>query len=65
MIATQEQINSLMEMGAKFKQYAPHFNGPTTPESAVRDVRNVWEKASVENGDGGAFVSQHGNKQWL
>ncbi|KAK7750932.1 hypothetical protein SLS62_007064 [Diatrype stigma] len=62
---TQEQIDSLMEMGAKFQQYAPHFKGPSTPDLAVRDVRNVWEKASIENGDGGAFVSHYGNKQWL
>jgi hypothetical protein len=49
----------------QYKQYAPHFTGPARPEDAVRDVISVWEKASVENGDGGAFVSHLGSKQWL
>jgi hypothetical protein len=49
----------------KFLQYQPDFKGPSTPEVAVQAVISVWEKASVENGDGGSFVSHHGNKQWL
>jgi hypothetical protein len=62
---TEEEGKKAMALGMKFKQYAPHFNGPSTPESAVKDVILVFEKASVENGDGGAFVSHLGNKQWL
>lgn len=49
----------------KFAEYAPGFTGPATAESAIKDVISVWEKASIENGDGGAYVSHHGNKQWL
>lgn len=52
-------------MMGKFQQYAPHFTGPVPPKDAIRDVISVWERASVENGDGGSFVSHHGNKQWL
>ncbi|RYP51125.1 hypothetical protein DL768_003472 [Monosporascus sp. mg162] len=62
---TQEQLQTLGRMMEKFQQYAPDFKGPTTPELAVKDVISVWEKASVENGDGGTFVSHKGNKQWL
>ncbi|KAK4247293.1 hypothetical protein C7999DRAFT_41356 [Corynascus novoguineensis] len=63
--ATPEQLKSLEQLFMQYKQYAPHFTGPARPEDAVQDVISVWEKASVENGDGGAFVSHLGNKQWL
>lgn len=49
----------------KFKQFAPDFTGPATPEAAIKDVISVFEKASVANGDGGAYLSHFGNKQWL
>jgi hypothetical protein len=54
-----------MAMFSKFKEYAPDFSGPITVEESVKLVRAVWDKASVANGDGGTFVSQFGNKQWL
>ncbi|KAL2130279.1 hypothetical protein VTI74DRAFT_6673 [Chaetomium olivicolor] len=63
--ATPEQLKSLEQLLRQYKEYAPHFTGPARPEDAVRDVISVWERASVENGDGGAFVSHLGNKQWL
>ncbi|RDA93283.1 hypothetical protein CP533_2048 [Ophiocordyceps camponoti-saundersi (nom. inval.)] len=63
--ATPEQMQSLGGLVQKFIQYAPHFTGPATPEAAIRDVISVWERASLENGDGGSYVSHHGNKQWL
>jgi len=50
---------------AKFAKYAPHFRGPITPEESVKAVMNVVANASIEKGDGGAFVSHFGNKQWL
>lgn len=49
----------------KFLAYAPHFRGPITPEESVKRMMEVVESKSVENGDGGAFVSHFGNKQWL
>lgn len=54
-----------MAMFGKFKEYAPNFSGPIPVEESVKLVRAVWDKASVANGDGGAFVSHYGNKQWL
>ncbi|KAK3305990.1 uncharacterized protein B0T15DRAFT_556605 [Chaetomium strumarium] len=62
---TPEQQQKLEDVFARFKSYAPHFSGPARPEDAVRDVISVWERASVEKGDGGSFVSHLGNKQWL
>ncbi|KAK4119717.1 NAD(P)-binding protein [Parathielavia appendiculata] len=62
---TQEQQRKLESVFAQFTEYAPHFSGPARPEDAVRDVISVLERASVENGDGGSFVSHLGNKQWL
>lgn len=49
----------------KLASYAPHFKGPITPEESVKAVRSVWEKASIEEGYGGAFISHLGNKQWV
>lgn len=49
----------------KFLEYAPHFRGPITPEESVKLCIEVIGSKSVENGDGGAFVSQFGNQQWL
>lgn len=42
-----------------------NFTGAASPESSVKDVISVYEKASVANGDGGSFVSHFGNKTWL
>ncbi|KAL4797712.1 hypothetical protein BDV19DRAFT_387140 [Aspergillus venezuelensis] len=63
--ATPEQLQAAMGIIRKFQAYAPNFRGPVSPETAVRRVLGVWERAIVENGDRGAFVSQYGNKTWL
>jgi hypothetical protein len=49
----------------KFATYAPHFKGPISAEESVKAVLSVAKRASVEGGDGGAFISHLGNKQWL
>ena len=58
-------MKKVMGMFGKFQAYAPHFTGPSTPESSVKDMMSVIEKASIAAGDGGSFVSHLGNKQWL
>ncbi|KAI0448765.1 hypothetical protein F5B21DRAFT_518678 [Xylaria acuta] len=63
--ATATQMASLLIMMAGFRAYAPHFVDPATPEEAIGDVISVWERASIEKGDAGHFVSHLGNKQWL
>ncbi|KAK7948803.1 uncharacterized protein PG986_009689 [Apiospora aurea] len=60
-----EQQAGLGRMMQSFKEYAPHFEKPATPEEAIRDVIKVWENSSIENGNGGAFLSHKGTKQWL
>ena len=64
-LVTEESMPKMMAMGAKFSKYAPHFKGPDPVTLAVARVISVFEKASIEKGDGGAFVSQFGNKTWL
>ncbi|GIK00981.1 hypothetical protein Aspvir_005011 [Aspergillus viridinutans] len=63
--ATPEEIQGLMGFMGKLQTYAPHFKGPITPEESVKHVREVWEKASIKDGSGGAFVSHFRNKQWV
>ncbi|PLB41381.1 putative short chain dehydrogenase [Aspergillus candidus] len=63
--ATPEEMKSMMGLMGKIVAYAPHFKGPITPEESVRHVRSTWEKASIEGGYGGAFVSHFGDKQWV
>jgi hypothetical protein len=62
---SEEDGAKLAKQGAKFVAYAPHFTGPLTPEESVKAVLDVVEKASLANGDGGAYLSHFGNKQWL
>ncbi|XXH01302.1 hypothetical protein Hte_007658 [Hypoxylon texense] len=62
----ETELKHLEEMGQTFAKNAPpDFKGAITPEESVRSVMEVINKASVERGDGGSFVSHHGNKQWL
>ncbi|KAI8948523.1 NAD(P)-binding protein [Xylaria longipes] len=63
--ATDAQKQRFAGYLQSLKPYAPHFTGPKTTESAVEDLLAIVGKSSVENGDGGSFVSQFGTKQWL
>ncbi|RDL35889.1 Uncharacterized protein BP5553_06501 [Venustampulla echinocandica] len=62
---TEKELQIVGALAAKFQTYAPHFQGPMTPEASVKQVISVYEKASLANGDGGSFVSHLGTKQWL
>lgn len=61
---TAEEIEGAKAMGTVFTEYAPDFRGPITPQTSVKMVLDVVEKATIET-MGGAFVSHYGNKQWL
>lgn len=63
--ATEEQMQGLGGLMGSLAKFAPDFAGPSPPESAVKAVISVMDNASVEKGDGGAFLSHFGNKQWL
>jgi hypothetical protein len=52
-------------MVAAFKGYAPHWEGAISPEESATAVLSVINKASIEAGNGGSFVSHYGNNQWL
>ncbi|KAI0157861.1 hypothetical protein GGR52DRAFT_564403 [Hypoxylon sp. FL1284] len=62
---TPEQLEKMGAMFARFQKYQPDFTGPITPDVSVRCMKNVWESKSVENGDGGLFLSHLGTKQWI
>jgi hypothetical protein len=64
LVGTTEELGKLGPLGEKFAKYQPNFTGPVTPEHAVADIKAVWESTTAEE-DGGAFLSQFGNKQWL
>ncbi|KAF2235985.1 NAD(P)-binding protein [Viridothelium virens] len=62
---TPEQIEGGKAMAAQFKEYAPDFSGPISPQTSVEMVMRVLEEKSVEKGDGGRFVSHKGDQRWL
>ncbi|PQE21778.1 short chain dehydrogenase protein [Rutstroemia sp. NJR-2017a BBW] len=62
---TQEQMKGLTTFMAKIQAYAPHFKGAVSVDEAIQTIRSLWERASIETGYSGAFVSQFGNKQWM
>ena len=62
---TPEQQGVVRALLEKFKVYAPDFKGPDSPLDSVKAVLSVVEKCSMENGDGGAFLSHFGNRQWI
>ena len=62
---TEDQMPKMGEIMKKLSAYAPHFTGPEAPEPAVKDVLSVINRSSVENGNGGTFVSHFGDKQWI
>ncbi|KAK0507094.1 hypothetical protein JMJ35_010552 [Cladonia borealis] len=62
---TPKQTEGLMKFMGRAQAYAPHFKGPVPVEEAVKTIRSLWERASIETGYAGAFVSHFGNKQWV
>ena len=64
-VETGGKIQEGSEMPMKFMKYAPHFKGPISPAESVSAMLGVVERAGVDNGYAGAFVSHFGNKQWI
>ncbi len=62
-VSEKEQKNLMVDT-QRFMKYAPHFSGLATPAESVALVRKVIENSSIENGDGGTYVFQFGDKQW-
>jgi hypothetical protein len=61
---TTEQLKKAQRMFGMFLKMKPDLR-PLSPEESVWMCLDVTNKASVEKGDGGRFLSQHGNKEWL
>ena len=64
-VESDEDKQKVGAMFGQFQAYAPDFTGPVPPEDAVKSVLAVIEKASIEGGYAGDFISHKGNKQWL
>ena len=60
-----EDMIAFQDMASKFAAYAQHATAPITTQESVSLMLNLFERSSIEKGNGGAFVSHFGNKQWL
>lgn len=59
-------MKAVMEQGAAFKRYAPHYQGFDTPAQSVEKILEQIYKASLEAGYGGEFISHLGKgEKWL
>ncbi|KAI1172256.1 NAD(P)-binding protein [Nemania sp. FL0916] len=62
---TPEQQANLDELLAKFSRYSTTFKGLDSPKDSVAAVLSVVNNCSLENSDGGRFLSHFGNEKWL
>jgi hypothetical protein len=54
-----------MAMFAKFKAYSPTFEGVAKPEDAVTSILALVNKATVDSGYAGVFLSHTEKKPYL
>lgn len=54
-----------MAMFGKFKQYSPTFLGPSRPEDSAKSVLALVDKATVDGGYAGVFLSHTESKPYL
>ena len=54
-----------MALFGKFKEYSPTFQGPTKPEDSVKSVLRLVNKATVDGGYAGVFISHTEGKPYL
>ncbi|KAI5357044.1 Putative short-chain dehydrogenase/reductase SDR, NAD(P)-binding domain superfamily [Septoria linicola] len=60
----EEEIAGYQKLGAQFAEIAPDFKGPIASLDSVKMQLEVIDRATVAE-FGGAFVSHHGDKNWL
>lgn len=65
LIETEEEGELAMAMFGKFKEYSPTFQGPTKPEDTVKSVLALVNKATVDSGYAGVFISHTEGKPYL
>ncbi|KXT09568.1 hypothetical protein AC579_713 [Pseudocercospora musae] len=61
---TEEKLQGMQKLGGKVAAYAPDFKGPISVQESVESQLQVIDKATVET-YGSAFVSHHGDRNWL
>lgn len=65
MIETEEDGKLAMALFEKFKEYSPTFQGPTKPEDSVKSVLGLVNKATIDGGYAGVFISHTEGKPYL
>jgi len=65
LIETDEDGQRAMAMFEKLKIYSPEFKGPMSTEESVTSVLALVEKASIEGGYAGVFVSAKEGKLYI
>jgi hypothetical protein len=65
LIATEEEEQRAMAMFQKFKDYSPTFQRPMKPEDSVKSVLALMNKATVNGGYAGIFISHTEGKLYL
>jgi hypothetical protein len=64
-IENEEEGKLAIAMLAIFKQYSPTFEGPSKPEDSVRSVLALIDKAIIDGGYAGIFISHTESKPYL
>lgn len=64
-VETEEEGKRAMAMFAKFKIYSPTFEGPLTKEDTVKSVLALVNKATVNSGYAGIFISHKEKTPYL
>jgi hypothetical protein len=65
LIETEEEGQRAMAMFQKFKDYSPTFKGPSPPEESVTSILALVNKATVDGGYAGVFISHTEKKPYL
>ena len=64
-LATEEEGKLAMAMFGKFKEYSPTFQAPTKVDESVKSVLALIDKATVDGGYAGIFISHTGKKPYI
>ncbi|KAL7904442.1 hypothetical protein GGI35DRAFT_472385 [Trichoderma velutinum] len=64
-IATEEEGQRALAMFQKFKDYSPNFQGPMKPEDSVKSILTLVNKATVDSGYAGVFISHKEEKPYI
>lgn len=62
---TKEEGKLGIVMFEKFESYSPTFQGPQKPEICVKSILALVDKATVDSGYAGIFISYTEGKPYL